>query len=107
MTTQVARINMCTFGMDASRWHVLTKDPGNLERLDALPHYRTSPLFSEAQRAALDSASELTAALTSGIVVLSVSAVPGGNDHAVAEPAQDRRPAEDGSRNATEELIMR
>jgi alkylhydroperoxidase family enzyme len=57
---QVASINMCAFCMDASRWYVLTRDPGNLERLDALKQYQTSPLFTEAQRAALDYASELT-----------------------------------------------
>lgn len=56
----VASINMCLFCMDASRWYVMTKVPGDLARLDALPEYRTSPLFTEAQRAALDYATELT-----------------------------------------------
>ena len=32
----------------------------NLARFDALPEYRTSPLFTEAERAALDYATELT-----------------------------------------------
>jgi alkylhydroperoxidase family enzyme len=57
---QVASINMCLFCMDASRWYVMTKEPGDLARLDALPDYQTSPLFGAAQRAALDYASELT-----------------------------------------------
>jgi alkylhydroperoxidase family enzyme len=56
----VASINMCLFCMDAARWYVMTKKPGELARLDALPGYRTSPLFTEAQRAALDYATELT-----------------------------------------------
>ena len=57
---QVASTNMCLFCMDASRWYVMTKQPGDLARLDALPEYRTSPLFTEGQRAALDYATELT-----------------------------------------------
>jgi alkylhydroperoxidase family enzyme len=57
---QVASTNMCLFCMDATRWYVMTKEPGDLARLDALPEYQTSPLFAEAQRAALDYATELT-----------------------------------------------
>jgi alkylhydroperoxidase family enzyme len=57
---QVASINMCLFCMDASRWYTMTKSPENLAQLDALPEYRTSPLFTDAQRAALDYATELT-----------------------------------------------
>jgi alkylhydroperoxidase family enzyme len=57
---QVASTNMCLFCMDASRWYVMTKAPADLARLDALPQYRTSPLFTDAQRAALDYATELT-----------------------------------------------
>jgi alkylhydroperoxidase family enzyme len=57
---QVASINMCLFCMDVSRWYVMTKEPADLARLDALPEYRTSPLFTDAQRAALDYATELT-----------------------------------------------
>jgi alkylhydroperoxidase family enzyme len=57
---QVASTNMCLFCMDASRWYVMTKEPGDLARLDALPEYQTSPLFTDAQRAALDYATELT-----------------------------------------------
>jgi alkylhydroperoxidase family enzyme len=57
---QVASTNLCMFCMDAARWWVMTKEPGDLARLDALPQYRTSPLFTDAQRAALDYATELT-----------------------------------------------
>jgi alkylhydroperoxidase family enzyme len=57
---QVATTNMCLFCMDAARWYVMTKEPGDLARLDALPEYQTSPLFTDAQRAALDYATELT-----------------------------------------------
>jgi len=57
---QVASINTCLFCMDATRWYVTTKSPDNVARLDALPEYRTSPLFTDAERAALDYATELT-----------------------------------------------
>ncbi len=57
---QVASINMCLFCMDASRWYVMTRAPGDLARLDSLPEYQASPLFTDAQRAALDYATELT-----------------------------------------------
>jgi alkylhydroperoxidase family enzyme len=57
---QVASINMCLFCMDASRAYVMTTEPGDLARLDALPEYETSTLFTDAQRAALDYATELT-----------------------------------------------
>ncbi|HEY2550351.1 MAG TPA: hypothetical protein VGI64_07215 [Streptosporangiaceae bacterium] len=57
---QVASTNMCLFCMDASRWYVMTRAPDDLARLDALPVYRTSPLFTDKQRAALDYATELT-----------------------------------------------
>jgi len=46
--------------MDAARWYVMTKKPGDMARLDALRQYQTSPLFTDAQRAALDYATELT-----------------------------------------------
>jgi alkylhydroperoxidase family enzyme len=57
---QVASINMCLFCMDASRWFALKQSPDNAARFDALPEYRTSVLFTEAERAALDYATELT-----------------------------------------------
>ncbi|HTT86454.1 MAG TPA: hypothetical protein VMF60_03705, partial [Acidimicrobiales bacterium] len=48
---QVASLNTCEFCMDASRWFALQASPDNRPRLDALAEYRTSPLFSEAERA--------------------------------------------------------
>lgn len=57
---QVASINMCMFCMDAARWFALKESPENQARFDDLPRYETSPLFSDAERAALDYASELT-----------------------------------------------
>jgi len=57
---QVASINMCLFCMDAARWYALRESGDNQARLDALPEYRTSPLFTDAERAALDYATELT-----------------------------------------------
>jgi alkylhydroperoxidase family enzyme len=58
---RVASINMCTACMDIGRYYGLKESPATLTRLDALAEYKTSPLFSEADRAALDYASELTA----------------------------------------------
>jgi alkylhydroperoxidase family enzyme len=56
---QVASINMCHFCMDASRYYAL-RQLGDATRLDALAEYSTNSLFSEADRAALDYATELT-----------------------------------------------
>lgn len=58
---QVASINTCLFCMDATRWYAMKESADSLARLDALPEYRTSPLFTDAQRAALDYATQLTA----------------------------------------------
>ena len=57
---QVATVNMCHFCMDASRWYALRASADNKTLFDALPEYRTSPLFTDAQRAALDYATALT-----------------------------------------------
>ena len=57
---RVATINTCLFCMDASRWYAMKESPDNAARLDALHEYRTSPLFTQAERAALDYATELT-----------------------------------------------
>lgn len=57
---QVASINMCLFCMDAARWYATKDSPEEALRFDALSEYGTSPLFSEAERAALDYATELT-----------------------------------------------
>jgi alkylhydroperoxidase family enzyme len=56
---QVAHINVCTFCVDIGRYFVI-KASMNETKFDALAEYRTSPLFSEAERAALDYVTELT-----------------------------------------------
>jgi alkylhydroperoxidase family enzyme len=55
----VAHINVCTFCTDIGRWFVM-KASMNEAKFDALEDYRTSPLFNEAERAALDYVTELT-----------------------------------------------
>jgi len=57
---RVASINTCEFCMDVGRWFAMRESPDNAARLDALEQYRTSPLFTDAERAALDYATELT-----------------------------------------------
>ena len=57
---QVASVTTCLWCMDAARWFAMKGPKENLARLDALSEYRTSPLFSDADRAALDYATELT-----------------------------------------------
>ncbi len=57
---RVATINTCLFCMDAARWSAMQKSPDNVARFDALSEYRSSPLFTAAERAALDYVSELT-----------------------------------------------
>ena len=57
---RVASTNMCTWCVDAQRWFVTKKTPHMLAKLDALHGYRTSPLFDDRERAALDFATELT-----------------------------------------------
>src|SRR6266576_6487469 len=56
---QVARINVCLFCMDIGRSFAI-KDTMNEAKFDALDQYGTSPLFNEAERAALDYVTELT-----------------------------------------------
>ena len=56
---QVAHINICEFCMDIGRLFVI-KARMNEAKFDALEHYRTSPLFNDAERAALDYVKELT-----------------------------------------------
>ncbi len=57
---RVASTNMCTWCVDAQRWFVTNKAPHLLAKLDALHAYKTSPLFDDRERAALDFATELT-----------------------------------------------
>ncbi len=56
---QVARINICLFCIDISRSFTI-KASMNEAKFDALDQYTTSPLFTDAERAALDYVSELT-----------------------------------------------
>src|SRR4029453_7513973 len=56
---QVARLNICLFCMDIGR-AVAIQASMNEAKFDALEEYRTSPLFTEAERAALDYVTELT-----------------------------------------------
>jgi alkylhydroperoxidase family enzyme len=56
---QVARINVCLFCMDIGRAFTI-KASMNQAKFDALEQYRTSDLFTEAERAALDYVTELT-----------------------------------------------
>jgi alkylhydroperoxidase family enzyme len=56
---QVARINVCLFCMDIGRAFTI-KASMNQAKFDSLDEYRTSPLFTDAERAALDYVTELT-----------------------------------------------
>lgn len=56
---QVAHINICLFCQDIARSFVV-KQSMNEAKFDALNDYQTSELFSDAERAALDYATELT-----------------------------------------------
>ena len=56
---QVARINVCTFCIDIGRSFTI-KASMNQAKFDALDEYRTSALFTDAERVALDYVTELT-----------------------------------------------
>ncbi len=56
---RTAQINVCEFCMDIGRYFVV-KTSMNEAKFDALADYRTSPLFNDAERAALDYVTELT-----------------------------------------------
>jgi alkylhydroperoxidase family enzyme len=56
---RVARINVCLFCIDMGRAFTI-KASMNQAKFDALEEYRTSPLFTDAERAALDYVTELT-----------------------------------------------
>jgi alkylhydroperoxidase family enzyme len=56
---QVARINVCLFCIDIGRSFTI-KASMNQDKFDALEQYRTSPLFTEAERAMLDYVTTLT-----------------------------------------------
>jgi alkylhydroperoxidase family enzyme len=56
---RVAQINVCRFCMDIGRAFVI-KASMNEAKFDALDRYRTSRLFNDAERAALDYVTEVT-----------------------------------------------
>jgi AhpD family alkylhydroperoxidase len=56
---QVARINICLFCIDIARSDAI-RESINEAKFDALEQYRTSDLFTHAERAALDYVTELT-----------------------------------------------
>ncbi len=56
---QVARINVCLFCIDIGR-SLAIKASMNQAKFEALEQYGSSPLFNDAERAALDYATELT-----------------------------------------------
>jgi alkylhydroperoxidase family enzyme len=56
---RVANINICSFCIDIGR-AVTIKSSMNEAKFDALEKYRSSPLFTDAERAALDYVTELT-----------------------------------------------
>ncbi len=51
---------MCLYCMDANRWSAINKAGVDAAKLDALTEYRTNPLFSDPERAALAFVTELT-----------------------------------------------
>jgi alkylhydroperoxidase family enzyme len=57
--TQIAKINICHFCIDAARWQVI-KNSISEAKFNALDQYANSSLFSNAERAALDYVTELT-----------------------------------------------
>jgi AhpD family alkylhydroperoxidase len=58
---QVATINGCGFCMDATKANALRRSAESAARFADLARYRTSPRFSDAERAALDYVTEVTA----------------------------------------------
>jgi Carboxymuconolactone decarboxylase family len=59
LTSLTSSINGCGFCLDLSRAMAM-RERVPMEKLDALPDYRTSPLFSERERAALAYVEEAT-----------------------------------------------
>jgi alkylhydroperoxidase family enzyme len=57
---QVARINVCEFCIEGSRYAALKESAANEAKFDALGDYHSSPLFSDSERAALDYVTEVT-----------------------------------------------
>lgn len=63
---QIAQLNVCEFCMDASRSFVINSSI-SVEKFDALSNYKHSTLFSEAEKAALDFATNITKTKTSDL----------------------------------------
>jgi AhpD family alkylhydroperoxidase len=57
---QVARTNVCAYCIDANRYAAIKKSTANEAKFDLLDDYHTSPLFTDAERAALDYVTEVT-----------------------------------------------
>lgn len=57
---QVARINVCLFCMDIGRYYAIMNFHMNEAKFNALGNYSSDPIYSNAERAALDYATELT-----------------------------------------------
>lgn len=56
---KVAQINVCEFCIDIGRWAAL-QETKSTDKLDALEEFETSPVFSDAERAALNYVTHLT-----------------------------------------------
>lgn len=56
---RVARLNVCLFCIDIGRYFTITQKMDQA-KFDAMEDYATSPLFTEAERTALDYVTELT-----------------------------------------------
>jgi AhpD family alkylhydroperoxidase len=56
---KVAQINVCEFCIDMGRWAAMQAS-NSTGKLDALEEFETSPVFSDAERAALNYATHLT-----------------------------------------------
>jgi alkylhydroperoxidase family enzyme len=56
---QVARLNVCLFCIDISRWAAIQSSVSEA-KFNALDHYSTNALFTDAERAALNYVTELT-----------------------------------------------
>ena len=56
---RVAQINVCEFCIDIGRWAALQASNAT-DKLDALEEFETSPVFSDAERAALNYVTHLT-----------------------------------------------
>jgi len=59
---KVASINVCLFCIDIGRYYAIKELKNNMNeaKFDALDQYSTSPLFTDAERSALDYVTELT-----------------------------------------------